>query len=118
MADWLAVMDEAGANAAAVQMRPKPTGNAKDNDRAIAQLEAKLKTVSGKAYPSAIKGLLLALYQKQGMKDKAAALAAELSGKPAPPNGAGAKDQLRGLEVQLGQGKAAALSKAEGRSKA
>ena len=105
--EWLAIMDESGANAAAIAMRPKVSAKPPGGRRAISRLEARLKTVSGKSYQSAIKGLLLSLYQKQGMKDKAAALAAELSGKTVAPSATGARDQLRGLEVRIKQGQPA-----------
>ncbi|HUT61682.1 MAG TPA: hypothetical protein VNA25_27910 [Phycisphaerae bacterium] len=105
--EWLVVMDESGSSAAAVAMRPKVADKPSGADRAISRLEVRLKTISSKPYQSAIKGLLLSLYQKQGMKDKAEALAAELSGKTVTPSATGARDQLRGLEVRIEQGEAA-----------
>jgi hypothetical protein len=114
--DWLSAMDESPA-ADVVDFRPKLAAKITGAPAAIAALESKLKAVKDPAYQAAIKGLLLRLYEKEGVKDKAAALAGELSGPGgAQQAGVSDRDQLRSLGVLLEQGKAAeALAEIEPR---
>lgn len=102
--DWLAAMDES-PSPAVVNLRPKLAGTITGGPAAIKALEDRLRAVKDAAYQSAIQGLLVSLYEKEGLKDKAALLAEKLSGESAP-QGLAAGDMLRGLRVRLEKGEA------------
>jgi hypothetical protein len=104
--DWLAAMDE-NPSAGVEAMRPKLAAKVTGGPAAITTLENKLKNVKDASYQAAIKGLLLRLYEKEGLKDKLAAMAGDLSGGGAGASVASDRDQLRGLQVRIEQGQAA-----------
>lgn len=105
--DWLACMDESPAAKEVLALRPAAAAKGPANVKAIASLESKLKSVTDKSYQAAIKGLLLVLYEKEGLTEKASALAAEISGAGSTPAAGSLRDQLQGLELRLSQGQAA-----------
>ena len=79
---WLKIADATGAGPGSLALRPKKTGPPRSaaNNRAIAALEAKARTVKSKLYLRAIRTLLVDLYTAQGQLDKARSLAAQVAG--------------------------------------
>lgn len=80
-AEWLVIMDRFEGSRLGSVFRPTHLAvkGSPANDRAIAALEARLPKVKDN-YAQSIKQFLLELYTAQGLKDKASALADELSG--------------------------------------
>ncbi len=85
---WLKIVDDAGASAGALALRPRKLAPAQNeaNDRAIALLKGKVKEVASDAYVKAIRQLLVDLYERQGQLDEAKAEVARLAGKPETPD--------------------------------
>ena len=97
--DWLAILDEAGATAAAVALAPDAPAakGSGENARAIALLEKRLSSKDDPAVQAGIRDLLLSLYGVEGLNDKAMLLRGSAPGPgdgtagekpgPAPPVG-------------------------------
>jgi TolA-binding protein len=98
--DWLAAMDDS-PTAGVEALRPKVGAKVTGSAGAIASLETKLKTVKDASYQAAIKGLLLRLYEREGLKDKIAAMAGQLA---APGAAVSNRDQLRALAAKIDAG--------------
>jgi TolA-binding protein len=115
--EWLAAVEEDGA--AAVALRPRKTAEkgSKDNDEAIALLEAARAGVKNAAVADAVKAILADLYTKQGKDKAAAAMTAAQTGANAEAPVAEAVDEstafsssaspsAKTLEAQIQQGQA------------
>lgn len=74
--DWLAVAKECGGSADAAALVPKGLGKRKSagNAKAIRLLAAARKQKASPAFQTAVKGLLLSLYELEGKTDEASAL--------------------------------------------
>ncbi len=80
---WLKMVDASNASIGSLALCPKKLAPAKSpaNNRAIALLEKKLKTVKSKPYIQAILKLLIELYEREGQLEKARKIAIRLTGK-------------------------------------
>ena len=79
---WINIVDENNGSAASLSIRPqRPSARgSKANEKGIALLESKLKTVEGnKGYAVAIRELLMVLHEAQGEGAKAADVASKLA---------------------------------------
>lgn len=87
-ARWLKIVDDAGASAGVLTLRPRKLAPAHSeaNDRAIALLKGKARETASDAYVKAIRQLLVDLYERQDQLDEAQAEAAKLAGKPETPD--------------------------------
>ena len=117
--DWLWLVNASSNRDILLGLRPKKVGprGSKDNAQAILLLEAKLKIVRDKNWRTAIKTVLLDLYQREGRKE-AEALAKELlssSGATTTKAGNGKSDNgnkrpvLRPIRNVSGQFRSAAV---------
>jgi len=122
--EWLSLADASGAAKDVMALKPsKPAAKGdKANLAAIGPLEKKAKTLTApkdKAYLDAVRELLLALYEREGMDKKAEALSKKMMGAgPGPTNGgktngsdgvdpgAGVKSQLKAAQFTLSKGNA------------
>jgi len=111
---WLQIADKGRGGPGTVALRPTRLAPAKsrENDRAIAILEARLGKITAKAYRRAVQELLVDLYARQGQVEKARALQLALSGQPGtrpaddgngpePPKAGSQSDQLRLARLSL-----------------
>lgn len=128
VAEWSALVERDGFRAETMLMQPTrlaPKGSA-ENARAIDRLEEKLKQAKNQQYANTIRKLLLSLYSREGLADKAKALAEGVTKSPTDDTGlpgrpvpkvqtvrAGDVGVLMGaVEVFLKQGDAASAMRA------
>lgn len=127
---WLEIVDRNDASANSLSLHPTKLAarGSGENVRATALLEGKLERIGeSKPYETAVKRLLLELYDFEGQREKAARLAGEIAASTTgpsekatrPSNGTGrvrvpsgnVAAQLRAFDILLNQGQAEKVAK-------